>query len=175
MLDLKSVSIGFATLAVITWIALPGKENLAGPGNVERRVAPMPEFDSKGQQNNTNPAELIARYEKLSTPQRPKQSRVSEPKPKPKTPPKKVIDDTIYPFFARYDKDHQMGLAGTFFDDGGFAVIQLINFETKKATFHEVKEGDTFGRFSIAKLSREEIVLASKGAEMTLTMFKKRK
>jgi hypothetical protein len=169
--DVKSITAGFLVCAVLAVVFTPG-DGHDNSFESQRKVDPLPDFQPTQKTSQVDSSALLERYKKL-VPQRDKKKSQEASRQAVRKPPKKVIDKTIYPFFAQYDEQHQIGLAGTFIDDKAFAVIQLINFETREATFHEVTEGASFGRFTLKTLTREEVVLVANGVEMTLTMFNK--
>lgn len=168
--DFRSAFLGLIGFTIFGFIAIPSGEPIQGDTDATKNIASLPEFDMAAVEVNNDVDGLLSRYVKLST--RPKKETPEPERVKPAEP-VKVVDKTIFPFFEQFDNDHQMGLVGTFFDEQPLAVIQLINFETRATSYHEVKTGQVFGRFSVTNILREEVFLQFEGRELSLTMFNK--
>lgn len=85
---------------------------------------------------------------------------------------KKVIDKTLLPNFSTFDEQHQISLAGIFKEQRTFAVVQLVNYETKASEFRKLEIDNQIGNYRLATIADNKVVLISDNAQIQLELFK---
>jgi hypothetical protein len=86
---------------------------------------------------------------------------------------KAKIDKTLKPNFAAFDEDHQIGLVGIFKQETTFAVLQIVNYETKHIEYKKVQEMDTLNGFQLVSVDENSVKLNNGQRELNLVLFKR--
>lgn len=81
------------------------------------------------------------------------------------------VDKTLRPNFRAFDEDHQIGLAGIFTGDKTFAVLQIVNYQTKQMRFEKVALGEHIGRYQVIQVENNSVSLNGVNDELVLTLF----
>ena len=84
----------------------------------------------------------------------------------------KVIDKTLLPNFSNFDDQHQISLAGIFKERDIFAVVQLINYETRASEFRKLELNNQIGDFELTAIFENKIELTSGTSQIHLELFK---
>jgi hypothetical protein len=86
---------------------------------------------------------------------------------------KKKIDKTLRPNFAAFDEEHQVGLVGIFEEEGIFAVLQVINYETKQIEYRQLRENDVLNGYKLVSVQENSVKLNNGKRELSLILFKR--
>ncbi|BDX07687.1 hypothetical protein [Planctobacterium marinum] len=86
------------------------------------------------------------------------------------------VDKTLKPMFSRLDDEHQIGLLAIVQENQNkFAVLQVINFASRKANTLKLAAGEQYKHLTLSITSQTQVALSdTQGNNIILNLFKPR-
>lgn len=82
------------------------------------------------------------------------------------------VDKTLKSNFAAFDESHQIGLVGIFKQEVAFAVLQVINYETKQVENKKLREAEVLMGYEVISIEENSVKLNNGQRELNLVLFK---
>ena len=81
----------------------------------------------------------------------------------------------LKPRYAMFDDNSQIGLVGIFKEKNYFAVLQLIEFSSSKASYQRLSEGEQLGPYTLTEIGAHSVVLSAEDKQLSLSLFEQTK
>ncbi len=85
----------------------------------------------------------------------------------------KRVDRKLKPNFKELDDEHQIGLVGIFKQNTTFAVLQVVNYQTRNTEYKKLQENDVLNGYKLVSVDENSIKLNNGARELSLALFKR--
>lgn len=177
---IRPLQVGGATLLGLLLVMFMRVDKRDDLGEVESRTINPITLPSLSQNSNWNAGELInSLLVIMPKPKTPSAEELARQKAELESQvavkPEVVVDKTVKPMFSLLDDDHQIGLLAVVQENQQkFAVLQVINFESKESKTVKLLESNTFQNLTLRINSQTQVELNRSDKNIILNLFKPR-